>query len=95
MTMTAATTPGLRISAPYPNPATDEITLRYELDKAQDVRITGFGLDGKLFYDSGTIAGTTGTHQVTLDVSGLPSGNYYYSVYTSGKRLTSKVAVVR
>lgn len=87
--------PGLHLSAPYPNPATEEVTLSYELDKAQDIRITGFGLDGKLFYDSGTIAGTPGANQLILDVSDLPAGNYYYSVFTSGKRLTSKIAVVR
>jgi len=87
--------PGLRLSAPYPNPATDEITLSYELDKPQDVRITGFGLDGKLFYDSGTMVGSSGTNQVTINVADLPAGNYYYTVYTSGKQLTSKIAVVR
>lgn len=85
--------PGLRLSAPYPNPATDEVTLSYQLDKPQDVRITGFGLDGKLFFDSGTVAGTTGTNQVRLNVAALPAGNYYYSVFTSGKRLTSRIAV--
>ena len=55
--------------APYPNPANDQLTLRFDRIISANVLITE--LSGKVLFNT-VISGT----EATLDVSGLPSGMF-------------------
>ncbi len=78
-----------------PNPTNTTTTIYYELKEAAGVELA--------LYDSrGTkvmvlAEGTTeaGPHSVQLDVSGLPSGTYYYMLDTGAERLIRSLMVIK
>lgn len=84
---------GLKLRAPYPNPAAGNITIPYSLDKAQKVRITVFGLSGKICYDSGNVLKQRGSHQTEISTVSLSSGAYFYTISSEGRQLTGKLIV--
>ncbi len=81
----------------YPNPFNPSTTIRYDIARTTDVRLTVFDLLGK------TVAvlvneerKTPGRYSVTFDARGLPSGTYFYRLETAeGIRRTRKMLFIR
>ena len=68
-----------------PNPASDELTVAFTLERATDLLIVLYDASGRVAasFDAGRLS--AGTHRIPLDLPGLPSGMYLMRV--SGKGL--------
>ncbi len=84
---------GFRFEPAYPNPFGARATLRFAVPEAQPVRIElydGLGRRVRVLYDGASAAGT---HAVTLDGRGLPSGVYH--VRLVGESVSATQTLVR
>jgi hypothetical protein len=71
---------GLELSQPFPNPANPATTVRYRLATQAHVRFSVFDILGREIRIVGDGDETPGTHDVRIDVGGLPSGMYICEV---------------
>lgn len=83
----------LSLEPVFPNPATSTALLKYNLSQSLKTRITLWDVQGRTSFDSGVHRLAAGDHEVSFDVSDLPSGNYYYSIITEKERLSGKIEV--
>lgn len=70
----------------FPNPASSEMTLSYELQAEGWVQLELKNEEGRLVEVLEESNKTKGTHQLTIDVSGLRNGVYYISILSQGKQ---------
>lgn len=79
----------------FPNPAANEMTLQYTLEKAGSVRIELRNKEGNLIkvVKEGTVK--AGEQSVTINASSLEDGIYYLAVISNGQQLTQKVVVAK
>lgn len=64
------------IASIYPNPATDIAVLEYNLSQKSELLVGLFDMQGKHLEDLYIGEGQQGNHQLTINVSSLPSGVY-------------------
>lgn len=79
----------------YPNPATSSVTIAYDLSNMRnsaDTRVVITNLVGSKVAVR-PIAGTSG--KVSMDISNLDSGIYFYSIESAGKVVSTKKLIVR
>ena len=79
----------------FPNPAANEMTLQYTLEKAGSVRIELRNKEGNLVKVVKESNEKAGTQSVTIDASSLQEGIYYLTVISQGQQLAQKVVVAR
>ena len=81
------------VSQNYPNPAVTSTVIGINLQETSDVSVEIVSLTGQLVksLDLGRIS--AGLTNVTLDVSGLSSGVYYYTVSANDEKITRKLMV--
>ena len=84
---------GLTVFAPYPNPATERVNFKFELDQAAPVRLEIYTADGRLIERSERGMMNAGEHELSADVSSLAPGFYTYGIVTDEARLMSKFQV--
>ena len=76
----------------FPNPAMNETNLRFNLARAGKVDVKVIGYDGKTISDVTSMEMATGTQNVTINTTAIPSGNYIVLIQTptgtSAERLT-------
>lgn len=77
----------------FPNPASSEVGIKYNLEKDANVRIELRDREGKLVKNLNQPSLKAGAHSHALDVSQLPDGIYYLAVISQGQQLASKVVV--
>ena len=84
----------LELRGPFPNPASQEMTVRYTVPSRKKVTLR---LHDVLGQQVQTLVRSpqNGRHQATLDVSDLPSGIYFLQLRVDGREQTQKVTVVR
>ena len=75
-----------------PNPATDFINVKLQLDEPENVQINIFDQNGRVVadYDEGT---QSGYYQKIIRVSHLQAGNYIFKLSTPTKVLTQKLII--
>lgn len=66
----------------FPNPASDNITFRFE--EELDARLNIYSTDGQMVY-KGEVSGS----ETSLDVSSYANGTYYFAVYEENKKVSS------
>jgi hypothetical protein len=75
----------------FPNPFNPSTTIRYELPKSADVRLSVYDVLGRKISILVDERRDAGIHEVLFDASGLSSGVYMYTLnagdYVQGKRL--------
>jgi Secretion system C-terminal sorting domain len=79
----------------YPNPCSNKIKISFELKNAGKVTINLMGIMGQPL---GTVTDqiySAGKNAVQYDVSGLPSGSYFYTVRSGEFSAAGKFTVVR
>jgi len=86
---------GTRLHAPYPNPARDVVTLRFDLDQDAHVRIRAFDTLGREVAKPVDGQFQAGSHQTTWRVSGLASGVYLLRLEAGDMHSTRQVIVLR
>lgn len=79
----------------FPNPASSYVQLNYALAVSEAVTIEVFDAAGHrvMTFDEGMMP--VGKFDKTLDITGLSSGKYYYSITHGGQKMFSKFSVVK
>lgn len=80
----------------YPNPASNEVNVKFDLFSPELVTFQIRALNGKVLatvIDSETMS--SGEHNVTFQTLGLPSGTYYYTIETATERHVQKFVIVK
>ena len=78
----------------YPNPATNNITIDFDLDSDSQVSFEVFNLLGERVYVSAQ-ANFVGTNQVNIDVTSLTAGMYTLNMIVDGAYTTTKVTITK
>lgn len=75
----------------FPNPATDNISVRYSMTAASDVTIKVTDLTGKVIAEYAEGTQTAGTHQLDMNSGSFAQGVYYVTIASGDSILTKKV----
>lgn len=81
------------ISALYPNPASDKITIDYSLETSSEVSAVVSDVLGNTVKEVELSQQAAGNHSVTVDVSGLASGLYVCNLVSNGSVITKSFIV--
>jgi len=78
----------------FPNPAVGSTEVQFMLDETADITVTVYDALGRQVMQpfSGTM--TPGQQNVTVDVSGLPVGTYFYRVQSGDQMMVRKMTVL-
>ncbi len=76
----------------FPNPATHEVTLKYNTEHAGEVRIQVLDEGGDIVHQKETRE-SGGNHSYTLNVSDWKPGLYYYKIQTGEQEITKRFRV--
>ena len=80
----------------YPNPANNDATISYSLNKSGNVEIVITDIMGrtvKTMNQGNQVAGTS--YNVNLSTSDLANGTYFYTLTVNGEKQTKKFVVNR
>jgi hypothetical protein len=85
--------PDFGVSQNFPNPASGTAAFYVNLPKAGNVIVGICNLQGQVLrqQDLGRLG--QGNHQITLDLSGLAEGVYFYSVNVDGMAVSKKLMI--
>ena len=77
----------------FPNPASNSVTVNFSNNSPTEVWIDFVDELGRIVQTTKLGFQLSGIHAINLDVSKLPSANYYYSIATPNERLFSRISV--
>lgn len=75
----------------FPNPATDNVSVRYVMGVASEVTITVTDITGKVVAEFEEGTQTAGTHELNVNTSAFAEGVYYVTIASGNSILTKKV----
>lgn len=79
----------------FPNPAKDELNVKYQIEKKENVEIHLFDVLGKeVYFQSGTNL-KTGQQHISINTSSFPEGVYFLNVSSGGNRSVTKVILAK
>ena len=91
--------PGLgpKLSAPLPNPAHDRVTITLSFIEDAPARLALFDAAGREIrtYITGGAIMSGGEYRIEIDVSDLPSGDYFYQFEANAFRASERLRIVR
>ena len=79
----------------FPNPATNIITLAYDLSKPSSVEISIYSVTGERMKEIQEASVENGHHEAALDLSGFPDGTYFISVSACGVTERQMVQLIK
>jgi hypothetical protein len=86
----------LNLFAASPNPANNSININFSLNTSSKVDIEVIDLTGKIVKTiKGTDTFSNGKHAISVDLTNLESGSYFYSINASGSKIFSKFVVAK
>ena len=77
----------------YPNPVTTSATIDFTLNKASNVTINVYDLQGRLVIQNNAGNLISGNQKLNMDFSELKPGTYIVSVVSQGKNASAKIMV--
>ncbi|MCX6226847.1 MAG: T9SS type A sorting domain-containing protein, partial [Bacteroidia bacterium] len=77
----------------YPNPSNGQFTLSYAIGSKRDVEIQVIDTNGKILYSTVKDSGLPGIHNISMDASSLPKGNYFVRLISDGQVLAKPVVL--
>ena len=83
---------GVSISDAYPNPASDKVNFDFNLSGVNSASIRIINLLGSVVKQADLMAGAD---KVSIDVSDLPQGVYFYSVVADGNVYQTKKLIIK
>lgn len=83
------------LTSNYPNPFRGETTLKFSLERAADVDLGVFDIQGRRVATLARGLTQSGTYSATFDADGLASGTYFYHLVVDGQRLSGKMLLVK
>jgi len=78
----------------FPNPANDVLTVKFNSNEANDIRISIVSMDGKLVYTQNAKS-FSGQFTSRISLDGLTTGLYAVQVMSNNATYTEKIAVVK
>jgi hypothetical protein len=75
----------------YPNPLSDEFTLRYDVPGASKVRIEIYSTNGRMVYNNEVEHAAPGFHSDRISMSSAPDGMYILKLQSGDHRITRKL----
>ena len=78
----------------YPNPASESTVIGFELSEPSFVSMELFNITGKKVKELTNRKYGAGNHQIELEVSGLPTGKYFYRMQTNNDVAVKSLTVV-
>lgn len=84
---------GFSLGNAYPNPAGETARVKFNLDHASNVSFQVMDITGALVLNVEEGRLPAGVHSTTLNVEGLTSGLYTYTIIVDGARATSKLVI--
>ena len=81
-------------TAAFPNPATESVSIRYQLEAPGEVDVMLHDSRGNEVLRAFEGPRATGEHQLQLDMTTLPDGVYYYRIVSSGAITAGSTVVV-
>lgn len=88
---TTLLTPPINGFAVYPNPATDNITISYNLDEASDVQLRVYNVLGEIVKSQFMSNVEAGVHNYSVNLDDMPMGIYLFSLNTKQGLKTARV----
>jgi hypothetical protein len=85
----------LTLMAPYPSPASSDVTICYHLPADGTVRLSLYDLAGRRVETLVDGELSAGRHEVTWDASGVPAGVYLVLLDTDSGRVQRRLVVAR
>ncbi len=85
----------IRIEEPYPNPASDQTVVVYELPNAGGVSIDLYDAFGSKVKTCGEGFASPGIRSATIATGDLPAGAYYLSIEFGGEKHVKLINVIR
>ncbi len=79
----------------FPNPASEELIIDFEMDMKAEVRIEIYALDGQLVQQIDKKELIAGKYQERISIAPLPVGTYFYGITTDKGRLMNKFVIGR
>ena len=79
----------------YPNPATTVLNLDFFLSQNENVTVDMYSILGQKVKEAASGNMVSGTHQLKMDVSGLPQGIYFVNLKGSNFNETLKIKLVK
>jgi hypothetical protein len=79
----------------YPNPFNPATTIRFDIQKSGNAKISVYDAQGKLIQDIVNQFIPTGGFEVSFDAKNLSSGMYYYRMEINGYSITKKMMLVK
>jgi 2',3'-cyclic-nucleotide 2'-phosphodiesterase (5'-nucleotidase family)/DNA-binding beta-propeller fold protein YncE len=79
----------------FPNPASHQATLRFDLPTASEVTVSVFDVTGRLVAERSMDAPAGADHKAEIHTGGLAPGLYVYRVSAGQQTATGKLTVVR
>ncbi len=90
---------GIALAANYPNPfgsgAASSTTLRYSLDRADDVQLQVYDASGRMIATLVEGRREAGSHTAAFAASNLPAGTYFAVLRAGSQTLTRKMVLMR
>lgn len=81
------------VSQNYPNPAFQSTQIEIQIEIPSIVSVSIIDVVGKTLRRTELGRMNSGTNLISLDISGLPAGMYYYCVEADGESVTHKMMV--
>jgi subtilisin-like proprotein convertase family protein len=79
----------------YPNPFNPNTIINYELQITGYISLTLFDVTGKQIQIIEDGLRNAGSHEISFDAAGLPSGNYFYELRSGDFSVVKKMTLVR
>jgi len=79
----------------YPNPSAGKTSITYDLEEPSVVRIELFDPLGRKLRSFMEQKEESGSHEHFFDLSGLPSGSYFFRIETDGKSVLKAVELIK
>jgi len=87
------TTPAMKVSQNYPNPASNRTLINFELSKTTDVTLEIFNSTGQQVAAQKFQSLQPGIHAKEINISGMTPGVYFYTLAADKERITQKMIV--
>jgi hypothetical protein len=88
-------TDDFKLSGIYPNPFNSVSTIKFTLDKPQDVKLYVYDLLGRRIQTLIDEPRQAGSHTITFDASGLSSGVYFYRLKAGKEFQTRRMVLLK
>lgn len=77
----------------YPNPCSENLNIKYNLNKSTDVEISVFSVLGKKIFSTSESYKNKGVNKEIINISKLKPGNYFLRLKMMGRAYTKKIII--